>query len=346
MANNGAENPTESQEQVGMDGCRKAAALLLSLDSDTSAALLAKMGEREISMITEEMSRIGELRSQQIEGVWQEFEDRMKADVISVEPMMQAMLEKALGKQKADVMLNGIQQQSRDSKPFASVRGLSGKQLGQILKGEHPQVIAIVLSHIDSEPAYDYLKSLDDELRYDVVRRITVTEEMPIDLVRQIDEIMETRAGSLGATGGGSTGGDRYSTVAQMLNVADPNLSKSIMDQLMKEMPDEAVSIQALMFIFDDLAKIPDRDMQKVLGEIDKNDLALSLKAASDELRDKLLGNLSKRARDTIEEEMEVMGPKPLSEVEEAQKRILEHVRGMEERGEITIQRGGSEEMV
>ena len=164
--------------------------------------------------------------------------------------------------------------------------------------------------------------------------------------MRQIDGIMEIRAYALAGQRTDTAGERRFNTVAQMLNIAEPSLSKSIMDKMMKDMPDEAVGIQALMFVFDDLVKVADRDMQKVLGEIDKNDLALALKAAPEELADKLLANLSKRARDTIEEEMEVMGPKPLSEVEEAQKRILEHVRGMEERNEISIQRGNSEEMV
>ena len=333
-------------EDVGVSGRRKAAAFLLSLDSDTSAALLSKMSERDIGIITEEMSRIGELTSKQIDEVWEDFENNMSADIISVEPMLRAILEKALGKQKADDMLNKINQQTRDLEPFRSLRQLDAKQLDQVLKGEHPQVIAIVLSHLDSDKAFSFLKDLPDDVRYDVIRRIALTEEMPTDLVRQIDDIMEVRAFSLAGQQTDSAGERRYNTVAQMLNVAEPSLSKNIMDKMMKEMPDEAVSIQALMFVFDDLIKVADRDMQKVLGEIDKNDLALSLKAASEDLQDKLLNNLSKRARDTIEEEIEVMGPRPLSEVEEAQKRILEHVRGMEERGEISIQRGNTEEMV
>ena len=327
-------------------GRRKAAAFLLSLDSDTSAVLLGKMSDRDIGVVTEEMSRIGDLSAKQIDAVWHDFEGMSGSDIISVEPMLKAILEKALGKEKSMEMLEKINRQSRDLQPFRSLRHLDAKQIAQVLKGEHPQVIAIVLSHLESDRAFAFLKDLPEELRYDVIRRVATTEETPTELVRQIDEIMEVRSFSLAGQQTDTAGERRYHTVAQMLNVAEPSLSKAIMDKLMKDLPDQALSIQALMFVFDDLVKIQDRDMQKVLGEIDKNDLALSLKASTEDLRDKLLGNLSKRARDTIEEEMEVMGPKPLSEVEEAQKRILEHVRGMEERNEISIQRGSSEEMV
>jgi flagellar motor switch protein FliG len=131
-----------------------------------------------------------------------------------------------------------------------------------------------------------------------------------------------------------------------MLNVSEPSLTKAILDRLNRESPEIANEIQALMFVFEDLMKIGDKDMQKILAEVDKADLALSLKAAPPELTEKLLGNLSTRARDNITEEIEMLGPRPLSDVEEAQKRILQQVRQMADKGEIRIQRGGGEVMV
>ena len=143
-----------------------------------------------------------------------------------------------------------------------------------------------------------------------------------------------------------NSGESRFKTVAQMLNVSEPSLTKAIIDRLNRESPEIANQIQALMFVFEDLLKINDKDMQKVLAEIDKADLALALKAAPQELSDKLLGNLSARARDNIKDEIEGLGPRPLSDVEEAQKRILQQVRQMADKGDIRIERGGGETMV
>jgi flagellar motor switch protein FliG len=158
--------------------------------------------------------------------------------------------------------------------------------------------------------------------------------------------MMEVRAFSLSKRSADEGGKARFKTVAQMLNIADPSVAKAVLDKLNREAPAIANEIQSLMFVFEDLVKIADKDMQKVLGEIDKADLTLSLRAAPPEVRDKMLGNLSARARETLKEELDMMGPKPLSEVEEAQKRILQAVRAMEERGDIQVARGNVEKMV
>ncbi|HEX3134742.1 MAG TPA: FliG C-terminal domain-containing protein [Planctomycetota bacterium] len=223
---------------------------------------------------------------------------------------------------------------------------LDAKQVATLLRGEHPQVLAIVISHLEAPVASELLKEYPEELRFDVVKRIAATEEMPPELVRQVDEMLEVRAYSLGSRQSDGGGSARYKTVAQMLNISEPSVSKAILDRLNRESPTIANEIQALMFVFEDLAKIGDKDMQKVLAEIDKADLALALKAAPPELAEKILGNLSVRARDNIKEEIEMLGPRPLSDVEEAQKRILQQVRQMEEKGEIRIQRGTGEVMV
>ena len=203
-----------------------------------------------------------------------------------------------------------------------------------------------MVSYLEANIAFELLKNMDETLRYDVVKRIATTEEMPFDMVRQVDAILELRAHEALSQSSGTADGNRFETIAQVLNIADPGISKSIMDRLGDEMPQVANEIKALMFVFDDLILVADKDMQKILGEIDKADLALGLKTASDEVRDKLLNNLSKRARESILDEMEMMGPKPLKEVEDAQKNIIELVRSLEEKGDIQIQRGGAEEMV
>jgi flagellar motor switch protein FliG len=341
--------PVEKQDENAprqFSGRRRAAAFLLSLDSEASAAIISSMGEREVGLLTEEMSRIGDLTVSEMEETWTAFQEVAHSEVVSVEPMLEAILEKALGKERAKTMLEKIRRQSRDLAPFRSLRALDARQLNMILRDEHPQVLAIVMSYLEPKVSFEFLRGLEEEKRYDVIRRIATTEEMPTELVRQIDEILEVRAFTMAGQRVDDAGENRHKTVAQMLNIADPSISKNIIDRLTKELPEEADSIQALMFVFEDLGKVPDRDMQKVLGEVDKADLAMALKAAPDGVKNKILDNLSKRARDTIIDEIEMLGPKPLSEVEDAQKRILEVVRGMEERGDIIVQRGGGEEMV
>ncbi len=333
-------------EEPRSAGRRKAASFLLSLDSDTAAQILQRLSERDVTMVSEEMSRMRDISATDVERMLTEFGLVAGTEQMAVAPMIQAILERALGKEKAKDLLEKIRRQSRDAQPFRSLTSLDARQIATLLRGEHPQVLALVISFLESDVAAELIKGLTDDLRYEVIKRIAATEEMPAELVRQIDEMIEVRAYSMGSRTTDSSGDLRFKTVAQMLNISDPSVSKSVLDRLNREAPTIANEIQALMFVFDDLAKIGDRDMQKLLSEIDKADLALALKAAPPELSQKLLANLSSRARDNIKEEMEMLGPRPLSDVEEAQKRILQQVRAMEERGDIRINRGAGEVMV
>lgn len=327
-------------------GRRKAAAFLLSLDSETAALVMQRMGERDVALLSEEMTRMGEISGKDMEMMLKEYNRSSGGDKVSVQPMIQAILERALGKERAKELMEKIKKQSRDAEPFRSLQALDAKQLNTLLRGEHPQVLALVISHLEADVGSQLIKDLPDDLRYDVIKRIASTEEMPAELVRQVDEMLEVRAYSMGARQQDAAGENRFKTVAQMLNVSEPSVSKAVLDRLNREAPTLANEITALMFVFEDLAKIGDKDIQKLLGEVDKADLALSLKAAPPELTQKLLGNLSARAKENIKEEMEMLGPRPLSDVEEAQKRILQQVRAMEERGDIRINRGKGEVMV
>ena len=336
----------DKKEDKGLAGRRKAAAFLLSLDNETAAVVMQRMGERDVAMVSEEMTRMGDLNGADIERTLHDFSIACGGGHMAVAPMVTAILERAMGKERARDLLEKIRKQSRDSEPFRSLQTLDAKQMSTLLRGEHPQVLAIVISYLEPAVASELLKGLGDDLRFDVIKRIAATEEMPVELVRQVDEMLEVRAYSLGNRRSDDTGESRYKTVAQMLNVSEPSVSKAIIDRLNREVPALAAEIQALMFVFEDLIKIADKDMQKVLAEIDKADLALALKAAPPELSTKLLGNLSARARDNIQEEISMLGPRPLSDVEEAQKRILQQVRTMEERGDIRINRGTGEVMI
>jgi flagellar motor switch protein FliG len=327
-------------------GRKKAAAFLLSLDSETAAALMQRLSERDVALLSEEMTRMGDITGKDMEGTLEDFTQSIGLDRVAIAPMVTAILEKALGKERAREMLDKISKQTRDAEPFRALLTLDAKQVATLLRGEHPQVLAIVIAYLEPLVASELLKSFPEDLRYEVVKRISSTQEISAELVRQVDEMLEVRAFALGSRKSDSAGDTRFKRVAQMLNVSEPSMSKSLMDRLNREAPEIANEIQALMFVFADLLKIADKDMQKVLSEIDKADLALGLKAAPPELVNKVLGNLSARARDNIKEEIDGMGPRPLSDVEEAQKRILTQVRQMIDKGDIRIERGGSEVMV
>jgi flagellar motor switch protein FliG len=331
-------------DDVGMSGVRKAATFLLALDPPVAGKVMKHMSERELSILTEEMTRIGDVTPEQVNVVLEEYVEA--GETFDVEPLLERMLEEALGPEKAKKLLDRVRRRTRDREPFRSLRKLNLNQLLSVLKGEHPQVLALVVSYLESQMAFEFLRTLEEDVRYDVVRRIAMTDDLPYEAIRQVDAILELRAHEISAQATGSAEHNRFETIAQMLNVADPGISKTILDRLGDELPDDANEIKALMFVFEDLMLIPDKDLQKALGDIDKDTLALALKVSTPEVEDKLLGNLSKRARESILEEIEMLGPKPLKEVEEAQKEIVEVIRRLEERGEITISRGAGEEMV
>lgn len=336
----------KEEEEAKFAGRRKAAAFMLSLDSEVAAQVMQRMSERDVTLLSEEMTHMGDLTNKDTDFMLKEFGKSMGNDRVAVAPMVQAILERAIGKERAKEMLEKIRKQSRDAEPFRALMTLDARQVSTLLRGEHPQVLSLVISHLEPDVASELLKELSDDMRYEVIKRIACTEEVPGELVRQIDEMLEVRAYALGQRAGDASSQTRFKTVAQMLNISEPSVAKAVIDRLNRDTPAVANEIQALMFVFEDLMKIADKDMQKILSEIDKSDLALSLKAAPPELTNKLLGNLSSRARDNIKDEIEMLGPRPLSDVEEAQKRILQLVRQMEERGEIRINRGSTEKMV
>lgn len=340
----------QKDDKGDLSGPHKAAAFLLALDSDVASLILQNLNEREVALVTEQMAKLGEVSGREVQQAFTAFSQRA-GDSIAAEPAINAMLERALGKDKAKEFLSKMRRQNVGAAPFQSLGALSAAQILSLLKGENPQVQALVVSHLSPQVSSEILKNLDEDARYEVVKRMAASEDLPVDLINQVDEMFESRAAGMGGKGGGASGGSkdenvRFKTVAQMLNVTDPAMSKSLIERLARDAPNAANEIQAMMFVFEDVLKISDRDMQKVMTEIDKADLALALKAGAPELVDKFLKNLSERARDNIKDEIEMLGPKPLSEVEEAQKRIIQQIRQMEEHGDITVNRGGGEVMV
>lgn len=327
-------------------GLRRCAAFLLALDAETAAALMQQLSEREIAELSDEMARLGELSGAELEAVLREFVTAAAVDRLDASQAVQSLFEKAFGKDRGRELLDRNRRAQGPSKPFAALRGLDHKQVALLIREEHPQVQALVIGYLDPQTAAALLKDMEEGLRFDVVKRMAATDDLPVEALRQVEQALDKRALELGRGKTPEEGKARFKTVAQVLTAGEPEITKAIVERLTQEVPDAANEIQALMFVFEDILKIPDKDMQKVLAEVDKGDLVLSLKAAPQEIKDKIFANLSSRARDNMKDEIEMLGPRPLSEVEEAQKRLLTQIRAMEERGDIKVNRGGGAVMV
>ena len=330
----------------GPSGLRRAAAFLLALDSETAALVMQQMSEREIAELSDEMSRLGELTGPELEATLRDWTGAASVDRLDTPHAVEKLFEKAFGKERGRDLLDRSRSKKGPEQPFAGLRTLDAKQVQLLIREEHPQVQALVIAYLDPGIAAQLIKDMDEGGRYDVIKRMASTEDLPIEAMRQVETALEKRALEIGRAKSPDESKARFKTVAQVLTAGEPEITKAIIERLAQEAPADANEVQALMFVFDDIMKIPDKDMQKVLAEVDKADLVLALKAAPQEIADKIMNNLSARARENMKDEIEMLGPRPLSEVEDAQKRMLTQIRAMEERGDIKVVRGSGEVMV
>lgn len=335
------------EDSKNLTGAQKAAILLLVLGHEASAPIIKKLNETQIQQVSAEIAKLGnvpyELSLQVLGDFSQQFSSmrNLRRGGIAV---AQNMLEKSLGAGKATQMINRLGD-VRSGAPFDFIKKTDPAQLLSFIHLEHPQTIALVLSHLDSNQAAVVLSSLPPALQTDVASRIASMDKTTPEIVKEVENILEQRISSVSAEGVTSSGGVR--TVAEILNRIDRATEKSILQVLEQEDSPLAEEIKKLMFVFEDLVLVDDRGIQQVMKEVDSKELALAIKAASSEVKEKIFKNMSKRAAEAVKEEMEFMGPVRLRQVEEAQQRIVAIVRKLEEGGEIVIQgRGGKGEEV
>lgn len=334
-------------EKTSMNGKEKAAIFLLSLDTKVAAEVIQNFSDEELPDFVEAMLAVQSMDNQMIDQVHTEYAAAMgtgSTPIGPVAPLVKEALTGAVGADECKEILSEINRRSEDLVPFQSFKGLATPQLVQLLIGEHPQTIALVLSHVDSDLSGQILSELPERLHADVVQRMAKTEQTPTELVKTIDSILAKKARALRSSSAASSSEARFKTVAEMLNVVGKNVRKNVLDSLSREDPDAAREIENLMFVFDDLAYVDDRAMQKIVREVESRDLATALKVASEEVKQKVLKNLSKRGAQNLEEEMEMLPPQPLVEIEEAQRRILDAAKRLEDAGDINIAQGGGDD--
>ncbi|KJE26228.1 flagellar motor switch protein FliG [Geobacillus kaustophilus] len=334
------------ERKGGLSGRQKAAILLISLGPDVSASVYKHLSEEEIEKLTLEISNVRQVPAEQKEEVLEEFRQLALAqDYIAQGGIAYAkeVLEKALGPDKAMQIINRLTS-ALMVRPFDFARKADPMQLLNFIQNEHPQTIALILSYLEPAQAGQILSALPQEMQADVARRIALMDSTSPEIINEVEQILERRLSATVVQDYTQAGG--IEAVVEVLNQVDRSTERTILDALEIQDPELAEEIKKRMFVFEDIVTLDHRAIQRVIREVDNNDLMLALKVASDEVKNIIFRNMSTRMAETFKEEMEYMGPVRLRDVEEAQSRIVAVIRRLEEAGEIVIARGGGDDII
>ncbi|GAB6875781.1 flagellar motor switch protein FliG [Thermaerobacter litoralis] len=326
---------------------RKAAILMISLGPELAARVFRYLREDEIEQLTLEIANTDRVSPEQRLAVLEECRDLALAHAYIAQggiDYARELLVQALGHQRAAEVLNRLTS-TLQVRPFEFVRRADPLQILNFIQQEHPQTIALILAYLHPEQAAVVLSGLPPERRADVARRLALMERTSPELIREVERVLERKLSSVLGEEGTAAGG--LQAVVQVLNNVDRGTERSIMEVLEVTDPELAEEIKKRMFVFEDIVLLDDRSLQRVLREVDLNeDLPLALKAVSEDVKQKIFRNLSQRAVEILQENLSYLGPVRLRDVEEAQQKIVNIIRRLEEEGEIVIARGGQDEVV
>lgn len=332
--------------QGELTGKQKAAILLISLGPDVSASVYKHLSEEEIEKLTLEISGVRKVDAAAKEQIMEEFHQiALAQDYITQGGIGYAktVLEKALGQEQASVIINRLTS-SLQVKPFDFARKADPGQILNFIQNEHPQTIALILSYLDSPQAAQILSELPQDVQADIARRIAIMDSTSPEIINEVEQILERKLSATVTHDYTQTGG--IEAVVEVLNGVDRATERTILDALEIQDPELAEEIKKRMFVFEDIVTLDNRAIQRVIRDVENEDLMLSLKVASEEVKDIVFKNMSTRMVETFKEEMEFMGPVRLRDVEEAQTRIVSVIRRLEESGEIVIARGGGDDII
>ncbi len=329
-----------------LKGIQKAAILLIALGPEKSSLIFKHLKEEEIEDLTLEIANTKSVTPQVKEKVINEFYEVCLAQQYIAEGGIgyaKELLEKALGADKAmDVI--GKLTASLQVKPFEFVKKTDASQLLNFIQDEHPQTIALILSYLSAGQAATILGALVPEKQAEVARRIATMDRTSPDVIKEVEKVLESKLASLVNQDYTIIGG--VDAVVEILNTVDRGTEKHIMETLEVEEPELADEIRKKMFVFEDILLLDDRAIQRVLRDVDNNDLAIACKGSTEEVQNAIFSNMSKRLAEMIREDMEFMGPVRMKDVEEAQQKIVNIIRKLEDSAEIVISRGGGDEIV
>lgn len=329
-----------------LSGIEKAAILLISLGPDKSVNVFKHLKEDEIEQLTLEIANTRSVSAQKKEEVLDEFYEVCLAQQYIAEggiTYAKELLEKALGADKAKDVIGKLTA-SLQVRPFEFVKKTDPTQLLNFIQDEHPQTIALILSYLSSAQASVIISALSPEKQADVAKRVAQMDRTSPDVIKEVEKVLERKLASLVNQDYTIVGG--VDAIVEILNTVDRGTEKHIIETLEIEEPELADEIRRKMFVFEDILSLDDKSIQRVLREVDNNELAMALKGSTEEVQNVIFNNLSKRLAVMIREDMEFMGPVRLKDVEEAQQKIVNIIRKLEDSAEIIISRGGGDEII
>ncbi len=330
----------------GLTGLQKAAVLLIALGPEKSSHIFKHLKEDEIEELTLEIANTRSITPQVKEDVIEEFYQVCLAQQYIAEGGIgyaKELLEKALGEDRARDVIGKLTA-SLQVKPFEFVRKTDASQLLNFIQDEHPQTIALIMSYLSAAQSSMILSALPPERQADVAKRIAIMDRTSPDVIKEVEKVLESKLASLVNQDYTIIGG--VDAVVEILKSVDRGTEKHIMETLEIEEPELADEIRKKMFVFEDILLLDDRAIQRVLRDVENSDLAIALKGSNEEVQNAVFKNLSKRLSAMIKEDMEFMGPVRMKDVEEAQQKIVNIIRKLEDSAEIVISRGGGDEIV
>ncbi|MGP1593747.1 MAG: flagellar motor switch protein FliG [Treponema sp.] len=336
----------KQRDVKSLNGRQKAAIFLVAVGEEISAKIMEQLREDEIEKLVFEIARTETVESELKEAILQEFQDLMTAQNFITTggiDYARGLLEKSLGSQKAIEVINRLTS-SLQVRPFDFIRRTDPAHLLNFIQQEHPQTIALILAYLEPQKASVILQNLPDEIQSDVARRIATMDRTSPDVLREVERVLEKKLSTLSSEDYTAAGG--VENIVEILNLVDRSSEKSIIESLEDQDPDLAEEIKKRMFVFEDIVMLDDRSIQKVLREVNSEELAKALKIVDTEVQDKIFRNMSKRAASMLKEEMEYMGPTRLKDVEESQQKIVSIIRHLEDNGDIVIARSDEDEMI
>jgi len=333
--------------QEKLNGIKKAAILLISLGPEISSQILRMLPDRLIQKVTYEIANTEYVEPQESERVISDFMEMASAREYILDggiDYAKNLLTKAIGTTRAKEIMEVLNQIQEREKPFAMLRKADTHQLANLLLSEHPQTVALIMCYIQPEKAADILSMFSNELQAEIAERIGVINRTSPMVIKKIETILQNKFSNAVDSDAENIGGVK--TLVEILNSVDRTTEKNILSDLEKTQPELAELVKSNLFVFEDLITLDTNSIQRVLREVNNEELVLALKGASEEVTSVLFANLSKRAAETIREDIEYMGPVRLSAVEEAQQRIVGVIRRLEDAGEIIIGRGDSDSLI
>ncbi len=329
-----------------LKGKQKSAILLISLGQEIASEVFKHLKDDEIEQLTLEIARLHKVDAETKDAVYNEFNELMMAQqYISQGGINYAkeLLQKALGESKALEIITKLTS-SLQVKPFDFIQRTEPSQILNFISSEHPQTIALIISYLSADKAGQIISELGPEKQADIARRIALMDRTSPEMIREVERVLERKLSSVVGQDYTSTGG--IDALVEILNNVDRGTEKTIIESLEDQEPELAEEIKKRMFVFEDIILLDDRGIQMVLRGVDNKDLSLALKGSSEEVKEKILKNMSKRAAETLREDMEYMGPVRVKDVQDAQQKIVNAIRKLEESGEIVIARGSEDDMI